>query len=384
MIRLLIIVLASIFAAANPSPGQAASPEQRCSALGVNCLCSEPLEMTAYVKSASGVDAVWNPNDSTTKQCNGENNYDHGSAINRGDSDPPLIGSDPAVLAAFPADASVPRYFRGSEGHTGTYEFGHVLAASDPRTRVAVRWYVYMSPNYVWTTGKTSGVHCLNSAKWFSLRTDAGASTQWDTTDGANTTPLIYGWTTSVVGWSPQLDCCRFGPRWTFAGQVPAEVASQKVGKWYRYEVVLRRMTTGSTSVILEAYRKNVTDNKAEFKIIDTSIACTGCNSSGRSFDDWGNGGSTTRLKTPNQTQLTRVEPNLFRNDDGAHKCGGWRAYSHMLVAAWSTDAGQRIGPATEIESSGGATMNAPRATPVTPATLGVVLVRNELKAKAR
>ena len=55
-----------------------------------------------------------------------------------------------------------------------------------------------------------------------------------------------------------------------------------------------------------------------------------------------------------------------------------------MLVAAWSTDAGQRIGPATEIESSGGATMNAPRATPVTPATLGVVLVRNELKAKAR
>jgi len=173
MIRLLIIVLASIFAAANPSPGHTASPEQRCSALGVNCLCSEPLEMTAYVKNASGVDAVWNPNDSTTKQCNGENNYDHGSAINRGDSDPPLIGSDPAVLAAFPADASVPRYFRGSEGHTGTYEFGHVLAASDPRTRVAVRWYVYMSPNYVWTTGKTSGVHCLNSAKWFSLRTDA-------------------------------------------------------------------------------------------------------------------------------------------------------------------------------------------------------------------
>jgi len=165
---------------------------------------------------------------------------------------------------------------------------------------------------------------------------------------------------------------------------VPAEVASQKVGKWYRYEVVLRRMTTGSTSVILEAYRKNVTDNKAEFKIIGTSIARTGCNCSGPSFDDLGNGGSTTTLKTPNQTQLTRVAPNLFRNDDGAHKCGSWRAYSHMLVAAWSTDAGQRIGPATEIESSGGATVNTPRATPAAPVTLGVALVTNELKAKAR
>src|SRR5438445_7407283 len=98
MIRLLIIVLASIFAAANPSPGHTASPEQRCSALGVNCLCSEPLEMTAYVKNASGVDAVWNPNDSTTKQCNCENNYDHGSAINRGDSDPPPELRPPQVM----------------------------------------------------------------------------------------------------------------------------------------------------------------------------------------------------------------------------------------------------------------------------------------------
>src|SRR5438876_9084158 len=218
-----------------------------------------------------------------------------------------ILPSSDLTLLSSPLSLLAPR----SRGTSGAPKAIRAPMSLDTSSRLATRARaspcVYMSPNYVWTTVKTSGVHCLNSAKWFSLRTDAGASTQWDTTDGANTTPLIYGWTTSVVGWSPQLDCCRFGPRWTFAGQVPAEVASQKVGKWYRYEVVLRRMTTGSTSVILEAYRKNVTDNKAGFKIIDTSIACTGCNSSGRSFDDWGNGGSTTRLKTPNQTQLTRV-----------------------------------------------------------------------------
>ena len=43
--------------------------EARCGDLGVNCICSEPLQMTGLTPVNV---SWWNPNDSTTKECNGE------------------------------------------------------------------------------------------------------------------------------------------------------------------------------------------------------------------------------------------------------------------------------------------------------------------------
>ena len=42
--------------------------EQRCDALGANCVCSEPFRMTSFTKIIFG-EAFWNPTDSTTKEC---------------------------------------------------------------------------------------------------------------------------------------------------------------------------------------------------------------------------------------------------------------------------------------------------------------------------
>ena len=44
------------------------------------------------------------------------------------------------------------------------------------------------------------------------------------------------------------------------------------VGHWYRYEVVLRKQT-GGPGAILQAFRKDVTANSPEVKIIDTTVA---------------------------------------------------------------------------------------------------------------
>ena len=161
--------------------------EQRCNDLGANCLCSEPFQMTSFAQ-----DTAWyNPNDSTINQCNGEN-VGTGETIVRPDgSNPPQVGSDPAVLAALPPGHSLQRYFRTNEGYTGIYELGHYLGVNNPDppqtyARVATRWYMYFSPNFQWgTTGS-----CANVGKWFVPYTGGG---QWSTNDGNNTWWNFYG-----------------------------------------------------------------------------------------------------------------------------------------------------------------------------------------------
>src|SRR5207253_1628048 len=140
-----------------------------------------------------------------------------------------------------------------------------------------------------------NGMFCQNSSKWLSLWTTAGNTNQWDSTDGANSPMLIYAWT----GWTPSLDCCRFGPGFANQASIPALAASIVTGHWYRYEVILRNMVGNLPSnqgVRMEAYRQDVTQNTAQVKIIDTSVACTDCSPN----DLWtAASGATTTLKTP-------------------------------------------------------------------------------------
>ena len=341
-----------------PSGGYAASPEQRCNALGGACLCSEPLEMTDYTVLGGGFH--YNPNDSTTKQCSGESN-DNGVIQRNGSA--PMVGNDPLVLAAMPAGRTVQRYMRGADGHTGIYQFDHNLASGDPRARVAVRWYVYLSPNYEFAD-KGNPAACQNSMKWFSVWHSAGNSTQWDTANGANSVPLIYAWTTSGgPAWTPSLDCCNFGPGWANQASIDPLAQFTVVGHWYRYEVILRNQT-GAPGAILQAFRKDVTANTPEVKIIDTTVACAGCGTT----QDWSGGsGATTALTPPGGSPLTAIEVNLFRNAGTNGSCAGYRAYSYILVAAWGTDAGQRIGAAAEIE---GGAVTSPSPSP--PGSVGL------------
>ena len=40
--------------------------------------------------------------------------------------------------------------------------------------------------------------------------------------------------------------------------------------------------------------------------------------------------------------------------------CAGWQGWVYLAMGKWSTDAGQRIGAATEVEGGGGLPPNAP------------------------
>ena len=84
-------------------------------------------------------------------------------------------------------------------------------------------------------------------------------------------------------------------------------------------------------------YAKNVTDNLPEVKIYDTE-------GTGPGPINWA--GPYATVSPPGR--LVTMPVNGYR--EGI--CLGFRAYSHYMSAHWATDAGQRIGPAYEIEGT--------------------------------
>lgn len=314
--------------------------EAKCASLGANCLCSEPFQMTGF----SRISDYLKPNDAPTKGCSTEG-VSPGYAILRTTDD--LVGStDSTILAALPAGHSVSRVLKGPEAHEGGWNEGHMLTGSDPVARTSTRWYLYYSSNFTWTEHPTDPGKCNNSEKWMVGSTNNPNNPQSGVHEGGGSNGALwhfYAW----PGWTPQLDCCpNGGPGYNSAGVR----RSALLGRWWRFEVVVRNRN--SAGLIFEAYLKNVTDNGAVIKIIDSTIPCVGCgNDPG---NDWTvASGATTTLTPPATYKETRTEH--FRNTlihDGA--CTGFNAVSHLMVAAWDTDDNQFIGAATEIEGGDG------------------------------
>jgi hypothetical protein len=83
----------------------------------------------------------------------------------------------------------------------------------------------------------------------------------------------------------------------------------------------------------LKMYGKNITDNGPELTIIDLQA------------------NSQTRSLTP-PGLMSAILSNNHRYS-GSGSCRGWLGISHYMMAGWTTNAGQRIGAAAEIESPG-------------------------------
>jgi hypothetical protein len=304
-----------------PSQSYAGSPEQRCTGLGANCLCSEPLNTTTY-SLVPPTSYGYSAGDSTTKKCN---LGPAGAVFHRNTND--AFGTkDPVILGKLPAAHTNTYVLRGAEGHTGIWDLGSQFKDTDPRGRRSVRYYQYFSPDFA-----MSGGGCSNSGKM----------NKWD--DGPY---LSYNgkfqpniWT----GWSvAPLSCC-----WRAPGQSAAFEAlswpSNFVGKWWRIEMVATNI--GGIPMALRQYWKNVTDNGPEYTVFDTSVPTA------QVVDgQW----TIVHATTLTKPSLNRARLEWFRNGT----CPGFLAVSHILYAAWSTDAGQRIGAALEIE--GGTTRPAP------------------------
>ena len=295
----------------------AQAEEQRCAALGANCICSEPLQAGTYTHMGDG---KWDAGDSTTKECN--TGGVKKAAVQRNALDV-KASSDAAALAALPAGHGVARFVRANDNHEGMYYVGNNNPVDAKYVRIAARWYVYRSQTFDF-----QGEGTCNNSKIAQF--DGGVVSDYMATSGFH----LYNYLT----WKPGIDCCMFGP-----GGNPAQPSAQFKGKWWRYEAVITNRSGPATNI--QFFAKNVSDNGPEVKIADMSQD------------------SRTNNLTPPKL-MSAIMSNNHRTSHG-NLCRGWIGLSHYMMAGWTSDSGQRIGAALEIQGA-----NTPKPPP--PSNLSV------------
>lgn len=298
--RVILLTALSLFWAIN-----AKAEEQRCNDLGANCICSEPFQMTSF---SSGPD-FWNPTDSTTKQCSVEAGSIGGAIVRTSNTITP--STDAPAMAALPTGHSVSRFVRAENDHQGTFFAGSGVPVSASFVRLAARFYIYHSPVFDF-----EGEGTCNNSKQVELNGDS----RIDYNSGAGFHTYNY------LQFSPPIDCCVSGPAVT-----QPQVAGFK-GKWVRHEIVITNRS--GPAYRLQSFMKNITDGTPEVAVIDTA------------FD------SRVNNLTPPQLMSSILSNNHRFSASGS--CRGWIGLSHYMMSGWTTNAGQRIGEATEVEPSGG------------------------------
>ncbi len=287
----------------------ASATEQRCNELGASCVCSEPFNTNQYVRSGSQV----NPADSVTKQCTYEGN--EGAVIARNAID--VAGTNESgIMSKLPQGHSVQYVLKAPEGFGGIYYVGHDMWKSGNQNsflpRTSMRWYRYYSDNY-----QADGVGACEQG-------DKIVFNNFDNNPAAsyNIVTRYGGHVYNFLNFLPPQDCC--------VSAIGRAISLDEVkGKWIRYELItLKRGSTGFDQML---YFKNVTDNLPEemiFRLSDSSQL-------------------TIKPLTPPGI-MNHISTTMYRQGS----CEGNAAMSGLMIAGWETDAGQRIGPAYEIEGS--------------------------------
>ncbi len=320
LLFLIPLVMAACGGGGDGSAFLSAGAEQRCNELGANCVCSEPFNTDTLAQSGS----FWlNPADSATKECI------HGSAaIEANPLSTVRAVNDPLMLNALPSGHSINFAVGGPDGQNvdAIFWIGHDQIGGQFIKRAAFRFYVYFSPNYQF---KGEG-GCQNS-KFGGL--------PGGTVDVSFGQVHIYGFGSYTYNNTQSvIDCCFTGPPTS-----PADSFGPGTwrGKWWRVEGIIINRAGGPSpnGLAWKMYVKNITDNGPELKIIDSTIVdpTVGPQNAWLGWDD---------LTPPGGQRQDVFHINMYRQDT----CNGYRAVSHMLLAGWDTNAGQRIGSAAEIE----------------------------------
>jgi hypothetical protein len=336
------------------APLKGHAQEQRCSELGANCICSEPMNTSEFaLPSGSGDFGIGFP-DSGTKKC-----AYLGIANTVGEipsaSRSKYAQSNIASVVRALSSTGTPNYvFSGLEGNTGALLLGHTPLPASNHARVALRWYRYYSPNFEFGISGASG-GCANSGKeavWDmpGSPTNVGGVI---TVSGTQAGKAVYSW----AGFTPSPDCCDIAPGYDAGGALVNWTSV--LGRWFRMEYVINN--TAGPSLTFEFYMTDVTqgvprlNNGNEMRIANSSQAC------GSARYPSGCGGTTTGWTSAMATSLQPPVPIRAINIDGFRRdvCAGFAAYSHLMAASWTTNAGQRIGAAREIEGAQG-TASAP------------------------
>ena len=307
--------------------------ETRCGELGANCLCSEPMNTATYAQSGN----YWNPADSTTKQCT-VTSAGAGYTIERSTAD--IMGASaathPAAFAALPPGATITRFMKASDNHSGIFYVGS-WGHSSYFTRYAVRWYKYFSSNYQPGIKLTS---CVGDKLFYTWVNQGGDYT--GVADG-NDAWNYYGFTRNQFtndGATFYKDCCHTGPisgAWKPNG-------TSFLGKWIRFETIYTNRGAGMHHFNIQAYYLNVTTNPngTPTKFIDLRESCPGCG-----YFDGGWDPVPNLVATQNYSTMIVN----YREYGSSPGCAGYSGTSHVMYAGWDTDFGQFIGAAREIES---------------------------------
>lgn len=317
-----------------------AANESRCNQLGANCNCSEPMNTATW---SDVLNATWfNPADTTVsdKQCASSNAIKGGFYETGAGSLNLQVASSGEALTNLPSGHTNNYVVRTNDG-IGYGFFAGNFEASMPTARRSVRYYHYWSTNYSFVNEVTG---CTNSNKYMEFGASSVAGPMFTVVGG---TWSLYGVNT-VFNWNRTIDCC-VGPGPGNYANGPGTSALK--GKWYRIEIITHNAAPTGPGTYFEVFIKNVTDNGPELQILDTSQAANYL------LGNW-DVNFTTNLHPIANIDFMSI--NTYR----AGTCTGFQAYSHYITAAWSTDAGQRIGAAVEVEGGGGGT-NPPPAAPV-------------------
>lgn len=307
---------------------RAEAQEQRCLDLGANCVCSEPLNTNAM-----GFDGTlyFNPGDSNSKQCAGERNTGESMLGYNGSS---FTAVAPTGLPAGINYVWETRRARSAQGSKVT----------DPAVRrVCHRAYVKYSSDYQWKDQGSGGTCDANKAAevHYSGGPPGGSALHWDFAEGGD------AWRLTIIN---------------FGGQAPYNTAHSGPislddckGEWCRLEICESGEIKAGKNLSAEAYVTVVTGAKAGQQEVWAK----------RSIGDKAVG--TTDYDTP-------WILNLYRQG----QCAGVKQITHSMQAAWTSDSGQLIGAAQEVEGAGGGTSGGggtsppPSPPPPTGSTLGV------------
>lgn len=294
--------------------GGIAGVEKRCTDLGANCVCSEPLDTTEDFAELPGstVDFADSP---STHECNFVSGGAFGSERTSADFSMQLAAS----VAPMPAGSTVTRVMQ-LVGGGNNYLYGRAFATASDQ-RICLRYYMRVSNDF--SGAGTPGGGCQserNKVMQFAF----GQSRLIQMEERSDFGSGCYGPGTYKNFWLPS----HADPTGT-PGQftIDWDDCNSATG-WCRFELCAEGDLDAGTGINIEGRITAIAVAKDEIRNTRTS----GTWSPGVPFGGFAEG----------------VSADIFHGQGSGPVGSKW--ISHFMQAAWPTAAGQWIGPACEVE----------------------------------
>ena len=362
-LRTVLWVLVSVLVAAAPVYAQ----ESRCSTLGDNCICSEPLSGSTLEVGTHGDEARYRSSTGTVKRCTlmpqyissgyGTGWFAAGGSVAMATIRLASRVSHPAIFSALPSGASINYCIKQRDQHVGIQYLGAYLTNATTYVRRNIRWYEYASADW-----EGSGNGTCENAKFTLLSTAYMERSRISLHAGMKREYTMYETETPWYFKGRTLDNVTAfgGKQGVYTGAVPV------LGGWIRYEFVINNggginPATGE-GFHVRLYRTPLSTGVTT-KVWDIWTDRFG----GTGDPDWYRfstypGGPYKDLE-PYRDLTARVDGyfisgfrqiNTVPPEYPVEVCNGYRAWSHYMVAAWTTESDTlMIGPAAEIETGG-------------------------------